>query len=193
MKIAIDLDDVVVDFVNGYLQMYESKYGKKFPFESITCYDFWKCLKIPKKKAFDLVNEFYDSDIFREISFIKGAKEGIYKLARKNHLYFVTARPLKIKDITNKFIKKHFSHIILDIFYSGDIFNDQGPTKADICKEKNIGVLIEDNKDCAIGCSENGTIVFLFDKPWNQNLTNLNHNMNICRVYGWKEILDKLV
>jgi len=187
MKIAIDLDDVVVDFVNGFLKTYELIYGKKFPFEKIISYNFCKCLKIPKEEAYGLVNRFYETDYFKNIVFIKGAKEGIHKLAKKGQIYFVTARPLKIKDKTRVFIEEHFPNIFLEIIHSGDLFSNQGPTKATICKKKNIEFLIDDNKNYAIECASNGTKVLLFDKPWNKDLDN---DKNIYRVYNWREVLD---
>ena len=41
LKIGIDIDEVVVEFVKGYLEIYNQKYNPRKFFEDIYCYDLW--------------------------------------------------------------------------------------------------------------------------------------------------------
>ncbi len=58
MKIGIDIDEVIVEFVRGYLELYEKKYGKKILFEDIFSYNLWEPLKISKEEIIKLADEF---------------------------------------------------------------------------------------------------------------------------------------
>ncbi len=188
MKIGIDIDEVVVEFVRGYLKIYEKRHGQKFVFEDFFTYNLWEPLKITKEEAIEIANEFYNSIHFDNIEFVDGAKEAIYVLAERNDLFIITSRPIHIKRQTEQFIKKHFPDIFSNIFYSGD-FTRSGKTKAEICRDLKLDIFLEDNIIYALECAKNGTKVFLLDKPWNQSQ---EEHENIMRVKHWNEILELL-
>lgn len=189
MKIGIDLDEVVVEFARGYLKLYNLKYKRNILFENIFSYNLWEPLGISREEVFQLADEYYNSEDFESIEFIKDAKEALQKLSKNNKLFIVTSRPVKIKEKTEIFFKKNFPFINFDIIHSGDLFDGQGKPKAEICMEKGLDVFIEDRKEYALECAKKKIKVLLFDKPWNKNCKTPE---NIIRVYNWKEILDKI-
>jgi len=188
MKIAIDIDEVVVEFVRGCIKIL-NKRGIPVEYEKTYSYDFKESFSMTKKEEMDLINEFFESEYFENIELVKGAKEGIGKLEKKNELFFLTSRPLSIKDKTNKFIKKHFPNSNINLIFSGDFHRDNGKTKAEICRELKIPIIIEDNKNYALECAKSGVRAFLIAKPWNVDAEN---HSNIIKVNSWSEILDNL-
>jgi uncharacterized HAD superfamily protein len=61
--------------------------------------------------------------------------------------------------------------------------------KCEICLEKNIDIMIEDNLHYALQNANKNITTYLIDRPWNQDgqLPEL-----IKRVYSWNEILNDL-
>jgi len=188
MKIGIDIDEVIVEFLKGYLEIYEKIYGKKGFYKDFHSYNFWECLPISKEQAIRIAEEFFDSEEFENIEFVKGAKQAVQTLSKNHELIFLTARPVKIKEKTIRFFNKHFPESSFEIFHSGDFFAGN-KSKAEICKDLGISFLIEDNEHYALDCSKNCEKVFLLDKPWNQNMKN---QKNIIRVKNWQEIMEML-
>jgi len=188
MNIGIDIDEVIVEFVRGYLDFYNLRHNKKIKFEDVFSYNLWEVLGVPREYAFRLADEFYKTNLFENIRLVNGAKESICNLAKKHQIFIITSRPPHIKKETESFIKKHFQDINLNVVYSGDMHAANGKTKSQICKERGISLFLEDNGKYAVECAKNGIKVFLFDKPWNQNF---KHN-NIIRIQTWGEVLKQI-
>lgn len=188
MKIGTDIDEVVAEFVKGYLRFYNSLKGTNFKYEDVFCYDLWKVLGISKEEAFKIADDFYASSEFNELELIKGASEGIRALPREGNLAVITSRPLWIRDKTERFLEKHFSDVQMDLYFSGDIFIGQGKTKKELCKDLELDVFIDDSARFADECGGNGTRALLFDRKWNggQEVSNAE------RTYGWDHVLWKL-
>ena len=185
MKIGIDLDDVVVDYTRGFCDFYNRRYGTNFSIEDFKSQRIWETIGGNLWSAVGFVREFYKTDFFDEIKLIEGAGEGIKKLSENHRLYIITARFKQFRKKTEKSLEKYFNNPDLKLFFSG--FFNGARKKLEICKKQGIKLIIEDNKDYALKCAENGIRVFLFDKPWNQGDSN-----GIIRVYNWNEILEKI-
>jgi len=187
MKIGIDIDEVVVEFVKGYIKILE-KNGISAEYNKTHSYNFWDCYPITREEAINFANELYDSEHFENMVLIEGAFGAINFLEKNNEIFFITSRPLSIKQKTLDFVKKHFPNSKIEIVFSGDFHKINGKTKAEICKELGISVLIEDNKDYALDCAKKGTKVFLMSKPWNKNYES---HENLIKVTSWDEILEQ--
>ncbi|MFH1425402.1 MAG: hypothetical protein ABIG28_01575 [archaeon] len=189
MKIGIDLDEVVVNFLPDFLNFYNFKTGKTVLFEDFSSYNFWEIFGGTREEAISLVYEFYDTNSFNNIGLVDGADEAIKALSEGNDLFFITSRPRRIKSQTEDFLKKYFSDVSFEVVYSGDFFEGNGKSKAEICEELGIDYFVEDNKDYAFKCAEKEVSVFLLNKPWNQS-ERLHHK--IKRVDNWKNILEAI-
>lgn len=187
MKIGIDIDEIIVEFVRGYLQLYNQKYNKTLSLDEVFSYNLFEPLKISREASIELADEYYDSEGFDNILFVDGAEEGIKKLNKDYELIFVTARPSHVKKKTEIFIKNLFPDLDSKIFYSKNIW-EEGLFKSEICKTHQCDVLIEDDLKHALECAENGIKIILLDKPWNQNV----EHENIIRAKNWDEILEKI-
>ncbi|VVB78666.1 Nucleoside triphosphatase NudI [uncultured archaeon] len=190
LRIGIDLDEVVGDFMHKFLEFYNEKNGKNVKKEDIKSYDLWKndFFRWTRDDAIRSVDEFHNSHFFDEINLIFGAKNFIERFENDSEIFIVTARPLKFKEKTEIFFKKNFNRDNMNIIFSGD-FHLQGKTKAEICKEQGITILIEDNPDYALDSAKKGILVFLFKRPWNLDYTK---HENIVSVTKWDEVLEQI-
>jgi len=189
LKIGIDIDEVVTEFLKSYLEFYNKKYNSSLNKEKITNYHLWECgIHKSKEDSINEVMEFQESPSFEKIDLVEGAKEGIKKLSKKFNIYFITSRPENLKDKTNTFFERHFPQNEFKIFFSGEIYGEN-LSKPSICKNLKISLIIEDNPSCALDCAESGIKVFLLDKPWNKSC---KEHENIIRVGDWKILLENL-
>ncbi len=194
MKIGIDVDDVTFEFVSTLVDFYNLRYGKNLKFEDIVSFRLWEVgIGKTKEEAIKIVYDFYGSEFYEEMPFVKDASESILKLCEENEGCFVSARYSVVRERTSRFLMEQFPKS--QVFYSRS-YIDSGKTKAEICLEKGIEVMIEDEISTAVGCYEAGIRTLLFDKPWNRNGKDRNDDGKACgkleRVYNWKEILEKL-
>jgi uncharacterized HAD superfamily protein len=188
--IAVDVDDVSLDFVLSFVRFYNARYGTDFVKKDFFSYDLWKVLGITKEKITQRMSLFYESDYFDEIEPVQDAQEALYILNQKRNNVFVTSRPIKIKLKTDLSLRRNFKDSYSETFYSGD-FNGQGKSKAEICKELGAFLIIEDCLKYALDCSSHGIPVFLVDQPWNQN-GDLSNTLVTRIKGGWSEILGKI-
>jgi uncharacterized HAD superfamily protein len=188
MKIAIDIDEVVVEWVRGYFEFVRKRGVKKVDYEDIFCFDLCRVLGIDKKWSYDLADEFYLTKEFENISLVDGAKEGVGFLDRKHDIYFITARPRHVFKKTRGFVFSNFGVLGHKVISSGDVFLGQGMTKDEICKRYGFDFIIEDNERYSLRYAKEGVKVLLLDKPWNRGV----EHENICRCMDWGDILKKV-
>ncbi len=187
MKIGIDLDEVTINFMDSLNKFYHKKTGKLYKKEHYKSYNWWELWGCTREEAIAVEHEFVTSKNYEEMEPIENAIESINKLVDKNELFIITSRPEKNKEKTLKWINKHLNRIKAEIIFSGD-FHGGAKTKVEICKDLQIDIILEDNKDYALACAGAGIKVILFDKPWNQKVM----HKNITRVKSWEEAIKDI-
>ena len=186
-KIGIDLDGTVADFILGASQVIKENFGH----EPDLSKGFWKM-----DDVFNLIPGTWEKDMKHFVFNEKRIFRNLPKLEEDNHLltsalytnipglqvHFVTARPsdppviedtrLWIKD--NGFLYHSIHHTAL---------------KADLCVEKGISVMIEDQLDHITELSDKGIDIIIMDQPWNRDLKQEIHEQKsrIRRVHNWRE------
>ncbi len=186
MKIGIDMDEVIADWVNAVLNFYHAKTGKKHYKEEFKEYKLWPVWGISKEEAVEIVDEFHEIHKPHEVSPIKDAIDAIKKLGEKHEPIIITGRPIRFKHKIHEWLEYYFGKNNIQIIHAGDFHKGQAALKAEICKEKFITVLLEDAPETALDCVNSGIKIILFDQPWNRDI-NLD---NITRVYNWQEALS---
>ena len=76
MKIGIDVDDVIFEFLNSFLDFYNNKTGKKFLKEQFSSYYFWEITGETREEGVKLVDEFHNSDLFDWLNSIYAGQTG---------------------------------------------------------------------------------------------------------------------
>jgi len=187
MRIGIDIDGVLADFFPTLLNYYNSKYNRNDKIEDFKDYKWWPIWEISKEEAIRRVDEFHKIHKLKDISPIKGSIEAINELANYNELFIITARPKEHQNKAESWIRHHFKKEI-KIIHSGDFHEEQAKSKAEICEELNIDLMIEDGANSAKKCAEKGIKVILFDSHQNQSIS----SPLVTRVKSWKEALKAI-
>ena len=63
MKIGLDMDEVITEFVMGFLKFYNEKFNKDIKFENWTSYNFWEVVGGTREELVELVDEFYETKL----------------------------------------------------------------------------------------------------------------------------------
>jgi uncharacterized HAD superfamily protein len=188
IKIGIDIDEVVAEFMKKYFEFHNKKNNTSLVLENLRNYHLWECgIHNSKEESIKDVLEFQNSADFDDIELIDGAKEGINFLSENYEIFFITSRPSILKEKTEIFFRNNFPNNNFQFIFSGEIYG--GKSKSDICEDLGVQFMIEDNAEYALSCAKNQIKTFLLEKPWNKNYE--NHN-NLIKVQNWNEILEKL-
>ncbi len=178
--IIVDLDDVIASFCPSLINFLNQLYDANLTMEKIRGWNIWEYGNLTREQYVEGVRSFKEAGLFRKLPLVRGAKEALVSLKRKNLLWIVTYRSEEIKEDTLEWLSEN------SIPYDGIFFTESKP-KFEICKILNPDFAIDDSPN-SLDLSEICRLL-LFDRPWNQDLTTCP---NIERVYNWQEILEKI-
>lgn len=184
MKIGIDLDGVVFDSEKDFriyqelYDIFELKENNKVDEKEIRLE---KRFNWPKETAMNFLDK-YHGPVVQEANYMPGAQMILKMLKNEGHeLIIITARGgynPHIIELTEQRLKKDNMNIF-DKYYYG-IQN-----KAEICKNENIDIMIDDSNHNCKATSENGIkTIYLKDAPSYE----MEENSNLKVLYNWGEI-----
>jgi len=188
MNIAVDIDDTIADLIRSIILFHNDRYGTKLRKE-----DFFSCWYREvwggdKKEEVCKLNEFFETNYFKEIIPITGAQQAMNFLVQKGHkLFIVTGRIPSLSQKTRSWIETYFPNIFSEIYHT----NSYGITgikimKSEICKKLKADFIIDDDPTHIIDCTNCGIHVLIYDNPWNQN----NLPKRLQRIKSWEEIFE---
>jgi len=189
MRIGIDLDEVIGDYIGGFLNWYNGRNGVEIKREDILSYALEEngVFGWTREDKIRYVDEFNERGLLEDIELIEGVREVIERLKEDYELYVVTSRREETRERTERFLNKYFDGVFRDIVFTSEFDDENRKSKADVCVELGLDYMIEDNKDFARECIEKGVKVLLFDRPWNREEID-----GVVRVFGWGEVLDRI-
>lgn len=174
MKIGVDIDGVVSNFVKNFRVIVNKAYNIDLREQDIYVHDIYLALGISKAEAYKHIYECLTQDL----EVIEGAKEGLTRLCNDHEILILTARPKELNGITEKWLKRN------NIPYHNLIHLDEGNKyKADV----KLDIIIEDNLTDALNYIGKSKVILVYDHPWNKSL---NVKKLFQRVYSWTEIID---
>ena len=188
MKIGIDIDNVISNFNDELLKEY-LKHDKELRNTGIINEDVFI-----RYGMFDWTEkeeaEFYKNNIERiaiKLKPIHRATETIKKLKEDgNEIIIISGRnngeynnPYKL---TEEWLAKY--NIVYDKLILTNAYNKE--EKANVCRENNIDIMIEDSTQTAVNIEKVGTKVLFMNTRYNKN------NENFEKVSNWKEIYSKI-
>ncbi len=189
MKIGIDIDDTLLDFVGTFINFHNEIYKTNLKKEDFKTYSFSHARGGTIKQEINTVNQFYKTDFFKKMQPFEGVVEVIQKLKKNNDLFIVTSRPIHMQGGTLEWLVEHLPNIFSEVFFSSNHYTkakNSGRTKAEICYDLDASLLIDDSLEYAKQCVKKGIEVLLFgdDSPWNQN----GEIKGVTRVKDWQAI-----
>lgn len=187
MRIGIDLDDVLGDTMPALLEFHNSVYNTNLKKDEIFSYDFVDIFGGSHEENTKKVYDFYKTPHFENITPVENAVEAIKKLKKDHELFIITSRQDLIINETEKWVDKHFSNMITDVYFASHYYGGNNKRKSDFCNALNVDVFIDDHFAYATECVSPNRKVILFRQPWNEKK---DVPAEIYRVSGWKDILS---
>ncbi len=188
MKIGVDLDGVVFDsekefrVLSELYDMLELKQNSKIDNREML---FEKRFAWSKEQS----DEFFEKnieEIVKTANVMPGAKKVLQMLKNEgNELVVVTARGIEnpeIVDVSNETIKRNG----LDLF---DKYIYRAENKAEVCKEENIDIMIDDSTDNCKKISDAGVKTMYFKDAASFELPESKY---LKTVYNWGEVYREL-
>jgi hypothetical protein len=188
MKVGVDLDGVLVNFIKTYIQLFRDQFGDQFPqgyneTQWRSWHDEYKYGYTPEQtiQVWDRIKD--DPWFWERLDGYKTVESDLQYLQNLQDdgasIYFITDRPGRsVKGQTERWIRKHWRP------------NFKNPTIL-ITNEKGLAAKIlgldfyiddkPENCDAVLLHSPN-TKVALFDQPWNQEY-DVYGRKNLARVY----------
>src|SRR3989344_7803655 len=187
--IAYNLDEIKFCWYDGFFAWHNQTYGTDFQTsefkEKLHIY-----MGIIDELLLERIHFFYTTPFLKQLSPVSGSIEATRKISEsgcfKKSLY-VTSRPIYTMQDTLDSLSSHFPHTKSngkhEVHFATEWTNHGGKSKADLCVENSVDVIVEDSLKYAKSCAERGIQVILLDCPWNQN--GVEELPLVTRVNGW--------
>ena len=185
--IALDIDDVLIDFNNHLMHFQNKRYATEYArvdIVSFALHELWGC---SREEGIRRIFEFYDSEEHAQIVAIEGVEAVLTRHKKKFTYVCITARPESVRVHTLPILECYFPKLIKSAYFLGHIGLDSAncKSKAEVCNEIGAILLVEDSLHNAEVAATAGIQVLLIDTPWNQKP--VLHPL-IKRVFDWNEI-----
>lgn len=189
-KIGVDLDEILSDTLTSVLEYYNKLHNTSFKREGFSSYNYWEVWGGTKENAVKLIEDYYETNYFKNIKPIIGAKENLEELKKDGYeMFIITGRSDKFKKETMDWVNQYYPNIFSEIFFANTFDIDNTNTKkSDICIKNNISILIEDDPYHLEDCAKAGIKTIVLDCPWNKNF----RAENSIRTFSWKEIVKEI-
>jgi hypothetical protein len=182
----VDVDDVLVESLPGYLQAFRRHFGREVKIEDAAWEIFQRYPEISSTQMRGFFAELEATNFLRTRPVYPEAVGALRALADRGHrLFVVTGRLLAHRDHTRRLLQDAG---ILGLFE--ELFHRDGETaveyKPRIVRERGLDVLIEDELPVAAATVRVPVPVLLFDRPWNQG----DVPQGVTRVADWDRVLQ---
>lgn len=184
--IWVDCDEVLSETLDELLKRspLKEKWIKKSDIKSYNLCEVEK-IWISQQEAIQIFHSFFESSDYYLAQPVSWAYEKLYERKQQWHkLFVVTARNKPYEEQTRKRVETHFPWIFSDFLFMNQYSSNEIP-KSQLCKQKWIQILIDDNVSNIHDMNSIWMPWFLLDKPWNQWIQNSDL---LRRVYSRNEI-----
>ena len=173
MRIGIDIDGVVADFVKTFIPLVRERYGLALTEEDIYVHDLFLVLGISESEAMELIR----ATICSDPGLIDGAKQAIDRLNQEHDVILLTARPEDLFDVTRQWLSKR------GIKYRELLHLREGQKST---PQQAFDLVVDDHLREVIRFAGKARKIIVFDHPWNQSL---NVRGLFDRAYTWHDVL----
>ena len=102
LRIGVDLDKCLREFIFGFFQFHNQRYNTSFTFSDMNSYQFEHIIGGTREDALQKINQFNQTPYFRELPVVFGSQQSIRELSKKNDLFIITASLEKVKKETDR-------------------------------------------------------------------------------------------
>jgi len=189
-RIAIDIDDVLADFAESFVEYSNNKYGTNLRAEDYG-EDFVKLWGVDNEEVARRISDMNETRIATRLGRKEHAFEALEYLKQRYDLFIVTFRISDLKDDTIQWIETNFPNIFKDdrIYFGGSSnMSDSYKlfTKGELVKQLKIDYLIDDQIRHCLSSASQGVKALLFGNHTKDDIDKLPKN--IYRVRDWREV-----
>jgi 5'(3')-deoxyribonucleotidase len=190
--IAVDIDDVLADSAQDFIDWSNKKYNTKLTIEDY--HEHWaKIWQVDNDETERRAIEYHCSGSLMKYKHNPYARKVLEKLRKNFKLIIVTSRPAHMKEDTRTWIHNFYPNLFsdIDISFAGmwDRINDNSRkcTKGELSRELGADYIIDDQIKHCKAAAKFGIKALLFgDYSW--NLTGNKLPRGITRVKDWNEV-----
>ena len=180
-ELAFDIDGVIANTFQSYVDMARNKYGIQIEYEDITDYDFRKVIDIDEDTSDEIIEMILEDPLGMGIRAITGAKEVLTRLSYLGPVSLITAR-------TNRDAIIRWVHKALGL--DGGVIRLEATgdheEKLPILQKHGIRYFVEDRLETCYLIHKRAITPIVFDQPWNRK----PHPFQTVK--GWDEIRDMI-
>ncbi len=190
--VALDIDDVVVKHVEGFVAWSNRTYGTELTIHdySEAWHEIWG---IDKEEVEERKKLFFTDEVVGSFEVIEGASEGLTALSGARKVIGVTSRRESLREVTAQVLEEVAPGAVEDVVFATYFKGGEKITrsKADICRQIGATTLIDDHLKHCLAVNDAGFDSILFgDYPWNRPSGDLP--AGIARAGNWQETLEIL-
>lgn len=188
--IAIDIDDVLADSTESLRLLVNKRTGANLTSEHYKIdaeyggyYErVWVEHGLNEKVSYrDL-----EKEMVVDVPPMSGVDFAIHELSKKFHVILVTARDKAWEGSTRAWLKMHFGHDDVGLYFCESHKNTKAMTKGQLCKELGAELLIDDNVDhCKSALHEGIQAVLFGNYGWHKDVPE-----GLVRCEDWPSILE---
>lgn len=186
MRIGLDVDEVLAEFLRGMLPWLEEHYGLDYSWYDMHTYEFYKAWHIPYGEAREYIEAYLESDTFESLDAVPGSREGVASLAENHSLVIITSRPRSTREETVDWLHSVYGDVFDEVLVTNGHGEGESRSKASYVSEYNVDVHVDDNPSyCENIVSETQARAVLCSKPWN---VDKEVDRRVARVDSWDDI-----
>jgi len=204
--IAVDLDEVLGDFVPQLVHFWNATYGasaksgpgprRDYTVNDFHSYAFQEVWGGSSAESAEVVEAFFVSPWFADIPVVPGAFAALSALKSKFDFTVVTSRQHHLEPLTRRWLAKHYPDIFSGVYF-GNHWATSGvkQSKPDMCVAINAVAIIDDSVTYAFQCASVLQRVFLFGEyAWNNKLPPGQNGLpkNVQRFKNWEQLRAEL-
>jgi len=184
-SIAIDVDDTLANHVEVFIKFSNKHFGTKLELKDYR--DNWsQTWGVDFEETERRAAVFHAGEDIFSMTIKEDAQATVAQLAKDYDLYIVTARNLRLKDLTHRWVEQHFPGTFKGIHFvpTWDINNKV--SKADVCREIGATYLVDDSPvHCNVAASGGMKAVLFGNYIWVAH-EKLEDGVISCG--SWKEV-----
>ena len=190
VSIYIDMDDVITQSHQTFIDVLEREFGKKGTYSQITDFDLQKSFGLTDEEYDRFFEHIHDPEEMIRQTPVPGAKKAMAHWRNKGYeISIMTGRPSEARSVSMEWLKLNgFTYDSFSIVnkYGRDASNGNGSISLENLSTLEFDLAVEDSSRMARFLSEQMDVrVALLDRPWNQDLST---NNKIQRCSDWTEI-----
>ena len=188
LRIGVDVDDVLVESLPGYLEAFRNYFGREVKVEDAAWEIFRRFPSIPSSQRWGFFTELETSDFLATRPVYADAVSAVRSLASVGHrLFVVTGRLVTHREHTRRLLQRAgIAHLFEDLVHRSEEMAVE--YKPRVARERGLDCLIEDELHVAVAVARVPVSVLLVDRPWNQG----DLPQGITRVMDWDHILRQV-